>query len=288
MIKAFLYFVYHYLLRRYYKSNGDLFFIGWYGETKLSGMIKDASVSGFRIRKKNIQIGGNRILDSFFGLNTNQRFNRYFVGEIYVFDENLIPNARRDDFEKNETYITFKKEVEETTLKLARLPHKYTAGRANDKNLYEIPKEIKEIKDELSSKGVTETRKGQLVERVDNLRKKARGIKPNAYNTLNLHQLSQTNDDATTESESPNPKVEEAQQAKTKIIRQLNSLENNVASSKNYATDRLPSELPRTCRKQIGIILDVIDRVAEVGLAEELREEIIKALQPQRKTKGKR
>ncbi len=270
------------------KGNGDLFFIGWYGVTNLSGMIKEDCVNGLRVRKRNILIGDNRSIDEFFGQNkTYQNFNRWFIGEIYVFDDGLIPNARRDDFEKNETYFAFKRGVEKTTRKLAKLPHKYSASRSNDKKLREIPSEIDKIKDEISSKGITDTRKGQLVGQVNALKKKAQHIKPNAYAKTEPRKSPQTNDDTGSKLQPPNPKVEEAQQAKTDILRQLNTLEDTIISSKNYAAARLPSTLPKTCRKQIGIIFDVIDCVVEEGLAQELREEIIKALQPKRKRKGK-
>jgi len=139
-----------------YKEDKTLLFFGWYSQTDLSGMIKDDNISGLRLRKRNILIGNNRTLDEFFGDKTNQRFNRYFVGEVYVFDVNLIPNARRDHFEENGDYEIFKKEVETTTKhKLAKLPHKATKARK--------AKEAKEELDDLFDEEEQPTASSELV-----------------------------------------------------------------------------------------------------------------------------
>ena len=93
-----------------YKKDGELLFIGWYGITNLTGQIKEDDINGIRLRKHNIQIGDNHTLDSFFGNNPSyQRLNRWYVGEIFVFDDDLIPNARRDNFEQNASYKYFRR-----------------------------------------------------------------------------------------------------------------------------------------------------------------------------------
>lgn len=82
-------------------EDGKLIAIGWYANTDWLGTIHDDSIRGIRLRKGNIQIGDDRTLNSIF---SQARFNGWNQGEIYVIDENLIPNARRDNFEQNQAY----------------------------------------------------------------------------------------------------------------------------------------------------------------------------------------
>ena len=275
------------------RQDGELFFLGWYGETELSGIVKDDAVNGLRVRKRNILIGRNRSLDEFFGARTNQRFNRWFIGEVYIFDDNLIPNARRDDFEKNSTYFAFKKEVEKTTHQLARLPHRSSNKRSTEKKLKEIPEEYKRIKEEVSSPaGITETRKEQLSEQVEGLKKKATQINPDAYAKVTppttLIATEGTSSEHEFESSQPSLLPTERKRSslietREQIIEQLEELDATLSSSNHYLVQHLPSSISRPCRKHIDIIFNVIDRVLEEGLAQELREEIIKALQPRPK-----
>ena len=62
----------------------------------------DEEVKGLRVRKSGIMIGDRFLLNPIF---KEERFNGWVQGEVLVFDDNIIPNARRDDFEKNDAYI---------------------------------------------------------------------------------------------------------------------------------------------------------------------------------------
>jgi molecular chaperone HtpG len=218
------------------------------------------------------------------------------VGEIYVFDENLVPNARRDDFEKNETYYAFKREVEKTTHILARLPHPYSKIRSNEKKLQEIPQKIEEIEEELTTSGITETRREKLIEQVDGLKKKAKTIDPKAYDKIKSP-LSVSNQDVSKDSQTDgkasngqvtgnndSSKVEDVKQIKGGLLNKLEDLEGKIETSTNYVAQQLPSTISRTCRKEIDKIFNVIDRVLDEGLAKELKVTIIEELQPKGKT----
>lgn len=74
----------------------------WYAVSNFYGTILDESRKGIRFRKGNILIGDKSTLNEIF---KEDRFNGWFQGEIYVLDEGIIPNARRDNFEKNQPYI---------------------------------------------------------------------------------------------------------------------------------------------------------------------------------------
>ena len=76
--------------------------IGWLAKTSYKGSIYEKAVKGIRLRKGNILIGDHQTLNVVF---KDARFNGWSIGEIFAIDKLLIPNARRDNFEKNPAYF---------------------------------------------------------------------------------------------------------------------------------------------------------------------------------------
>lgn len=84
--------------------NKEVIAIGWIAETNYLGSISDKELKGLRLRVGNILIGDGQTLNIIF---KDPRFNGWTIGEIFIIDPKLIPNARRDNFEKNEEYYSF-------------------------------------------------------------------------------------------------------------------------------------------------------------------------------------
>ena len=205
-----------------YQNNEGLFFCGWYGVTQLSGIVKDETVNGLRIRKRNILIGDNRTADAFFG-ESDQRFNRWFVGEIYVFDDGLIPNSRRDNFEKNAVYFEFKRKLEKFILgKLKRLPGRFSDSRTNDRIISETTDFIQAVREDLDADiGVTETQRGRIIEKISQVETKVKRIKPQAHTIV----LPEEKENA---EEVISSEREEVQEKKNELIEQLESLKKDT------------------------------------------------------------
>lgn len=272
-----------------YTDNGRLLFVGWYAKTNLSGMVKENNINGLRIRKRNILIGNNRTADIFFGQNrTYQIFNRWFVGEIYIFDNEIIPNARRDNFEKNEAYFLFKEKLEKHTLKLAQLPHPTSYVRSTEKKLKEASEQVERIQQELeTSNGITEARKEKLQEEVSKLIKKTEKINPSTYEK-NIQKISQRiSEEKASKQErvSPVTKKEDVKSEKDSTIKKLEELSKKIDNTKNYVADYLPSTISRKCRKNIDVIFNVIDRILDEGLANDLKSKIVQELKQNSKTR---
>ncbi|MBC5726434.1 ATP-binding protein [Agathobaculum sp. NSJ-28] len=81
----------------------------WYGISKFEKQIPSINpMRGIRLRKSNIQIGNENTFsahDFYF----ETRGCLYFVGEVFAIDEDLIPNARRDYFNLNDTCREFER-----------------------------------------------------------------------------------------------------------------------------------------------------------------------------------
>lgn len=84
-------------------SSPDLGWHAWIGKSNFAGEITDETVAGVRFRLKNIQIGGSEIIEDIASEltagRTEGRLQRYAVGEIFITNPAVVPNARRDGFE---------------------------------------------------------------------------------------------------------------------------------------------------------------------------------------------
>ena len=73
--------------------------VGWIAHSSYLGAIpKGNRIRGMRARVGNIQVGDERAFDHLF---EEERFNRWCVGELHVLDSRIIPNGRRDYFERS-------------------------------------------------------------------------------------------------------------------------------------------------------------------------------------------
>ena len=76
----------------------DMAAVGWIAHSSYLGAIPKANrIRGIRARVGNIQVGDERVFDHLF---EEERFNRWCVGEVHILDSRIIPNGRRDYFER--------------------------------------------------------------------------------------------------------------------------------------------------------------------------------------------
>ena len=85
-------------------SQGVLISLFWYCKSSYLGTILNDSIKGLRFRQGNILVGDKATANCIF---KEDRFNGWFQGEVFVLDKNIIPNARRDNFEVNIYYKQF-------------------------------------------------------------------------------------------------------------------------------------------------------------------------------------
>lgn len=77
--------------------NGDASAVSWILHHGYMGSLpKSTSVSGWRMRSGDIQIGTDAILEDLF---PEPRFNGWTVAETHVLDTKIVPNGRRDNYE---------------------------------------------------------------------------------------------------------------------------------------------------------------------------------------------
>lgn len=103
-------------------DSGSIIYWGWYSISTLKGQMKPKNIArGIRLRKENIQIGGEEICKKFFTKTTDEKFSFYFFGEIHALSKGLIPNSRRDYFGESKECIEFEQKIRQDFLKLKEL-----------------------------------------------------------------------------------------------------------------------------------------------------------------------
>lgn len=86
-------------------ETGELVAWAWLGLSTFKGsIISKSAMRGIRVRKENIQIGFESILDGYMPENKG---SFYFVGEIHVASKELIPNSQRNFFNENAMRLQF-------------------------------------------------------------------------------------------------------------------------------------------------------------------------------------
>lgn len=79
--------------------DGGVGAVGWIAHHDYEGAIHPMThVRGLRVRAGDVQIGEAGVLADIF---PETRFDAWTVGEIHLLDPRIVPNGRRDDFERN-------------------------------------------------------------------------------------------------------------------------------------------------------------------------------------------
>lgn len=112
----------------------------WYGNRRENNsQIYDKRISGIRYRKNNILVGDGNTVSKLF---KESRFNKYYIGEIYILNSNIIPNARRDDFEENFYYKVLKEKLEFIAKELSQIARVYSEKNNLKKKIIKTEKEL--------------------------------------------------------------------------------------------------------------------------------------------------
>lgn len=253
------------------KTDGSLLAVGWYGESGFEKQIpgKKNPARGIRLRKGNIQIGAENALEKFF---SERRGIFYYIGELHAISPNLVPNARRDYFNENETCFAFENSMlsfcENSLNKIYR-----TANQINNavKKLHKDAELHQQIEKKNKEGFSSEKEKDLLLEKA----KQSQEERQKAQKEL--ERLGNSN----------NPTIQKILHRKTEkapIPGDKNALD-SLKKKTFYRTDKL-SSLNRSERRLVSDIFEVIDTNLDERAAEELKLKIEQKLSQNGKKKN--
>jgi len=144
---------------------GQTIGIAWYGESHFQGTIIGSEVKGIRVRVGNILVGDHTTLNHIF---KDPRFNGWVIGEVYICDGSLIPNARRDDFEHNDAYYLLIERLNSLAAEIVKEIRAASAARNKPLgNALHVVDSIEAKADEvLSEERISAARKGQITSKI--------------------------------------------------------------------------------------------------------------------------
>ena len=94
---------------------------GWIGVSNFPGELADDTVAGVRFRIKNIQVGDEEIIQSLAEeltpAGSERRLQRWAVGEVFITNSQVVPNARRDGFEDSAAWREVRRDIKEQVVK---------------------------------------------------------------------------------------------------------------------------------------------------------------------------
>ncbi|QIG78590.1 ATP-binding protein [Stakelama tenebrarum] len=145
-------------------GDADGAWFGWFAITDFPGEIKDEAVAGFRFRMKNIQIDGVGIAENLLSetsATTDRRFTRWMVGEIFIGDTLIVPNARRDGFEEGEQWTKVQNALRVIFADFAKHIRKISARR---NSMAKVKSELATVDDKVAelSSGATREQKREI------------------------------------------------------------------------------------------------------------------------------
>ena len=115
--------------------------VGWIAHWAYAGAIpKSAGIRGIRARRGNIQVGGDDIFDHLFN---EARFNRWCIGELYIIDPRIVPNARRDYFEHSADLRNFENQLGAVLYRLSTRCRALSSARNRERRLAESLESIR-------------------------------------------------------------------------------------------------------------------------------------------------
>lgn len=142
------------------QPEGRILAIGWLAKSNYLGSIYDKSIKGIRIRKGNILVGDNQTLNVVF---KDARFNGWSIGELFAIDSKLIPNARRDNFEKNPAYFLLYEQLMTIASGITRDIRNASLSRnAELAHALEKAEKVKEFANDALENGITSSQKQQI------------------------------------------------------------------------------------------------------------------------------
>ena len=232
---------------------------GWYADTEFSGTLADDRMSGIRVRLGNILIGNAKTLSPYF---KESRFNGWVLGELFIMSPNLIPNARRDDFERNDAFTQFENGVRITVgSEVSDKIRAASKARNNPaaKTIKKAEKTIAQAETILTTGFNSSFEKEQVAVELEAMKKELRTI--------------------------PKSATPEVVQQKIQMIQTLEELGEEVTQSSNYRSKKdITSDFSKAEKKIIQAMLEVLTR----NFARETVDSLYKEFLDEIKTKGKK
>ncbi len=238
-------------------DDGKNSFFCWYADCHFLGAVADDFLKGMRIRKGNIQIG-DETFSKVFLKKSNERFSSWVIGEVFVFDKGLIPNARRDSFETSKNFDAFKNSMGEIFSQIVKEIREKSAQR-NDP-IIKKSEAVEKILD-----GVEKTVNNGFKSKKELIKAKEDIELANELTLAIEFDVAKQHD---------NKLIENKRQSIFKLKEKLELAAHAIKFKSYFKTDKLTTSLSR---KEKNIVIEIFDQIYE-DFEEESANQLIDAI----------
>ncbi|KAF0197159.1 MAG: hypothetical protein FD169_518 [Bacillota bacterium] len=163
-------------------TNGDLLAVVWYAEASYSGAIVESRLRGLRFRKGNILVGDHQTVSGAF---KDPRFNGWVQGEIHILSSRIIPNSRRDDFERNEEYVALHEKLSGLTAEITKQLRQASNERSQHALDFRHAEEtIQHLDAGLASGYISPSRRGAVTKKIKEVKNSLSYLTPDSEEEL--------------------------------------------------------------------------------------------------------
>ncbi len=136
-----------------FDQEGHPFYWGWYGVSKLEGMLKFKNIArGIRLRCKNIQLGDEGNCRRFLPGKQDQRFSDYFFGEVHTLSDKLIPDMDRNYLRVDDARTEFERMMIEDFANLKALCYEASGYKSDFKKIISAQDKKKKFEEKKKNK----------------------------------------------------------------------------------------------------------------------------------------
>jgi len=226
-------------------------YIGWLAITDFAGQISDNLMQGIRLRKHNILVGDRTTFAKFFP-SEGEVANKMFAGEIHILHPDIIPNAKRDDFEQNEAFMVLKESLVKWAGDLNRNYRRGTSQTTSCERKIKIEIEnYKRLVAEIASDGVTsDVKREDLSKRLESTVTNIRNHKKN---------LEQAEKKATTLDQERKDALENAKSLADEVLKEYPKISQRIIDAEYTTKYVLPSSYNKDQRRVFSKVLEVLD-----------------------------
>lgn len=262
----------------FYDNEGELLAWLWYGLCCFEGVIPEKAnpMCGIRIRRHNIQIGGN---DAIAHLFKEDRGYKYFVGELFAVHRELTPNSQRDYFNENTTRVQFEDAVRKYCYETLHSLY-YTAStvRKSFKSIESYTAAVQELTEKTTTGSFINSKEKADLEAKVEAAKAKKEVAERAINKV---------DKKYTDVDSPAFRVvnkikgeyekKKTEQDAKQAEKEIEKYEQSGGEKTKYFTDSLTS-LKKSDRKLVAQVIAIVSKHVDQNTIEMIKKDIVEEL----------
>ncbi len=256
----------------------------WIGLSEFKGAVKDKSIKGIRIRKGNIQIGDEKTFSKFFP-SEGERANPYFIGELHVFNQEIYPNARRDDFELNELYSKLEVELNKISGNLNKNYRRLGSKvNAEVKRIKESEEQLEKIEDKINKSLFTSPKeKEEAIKKFKDEKEKREKASKTLEKLSKKETLSSTLEYKVKEALGKTEIENEKKKKIDTIIEKSDKIDEKIRKTTYAFSNDLPSSYPRGERKLYFNFMTVLFEELGDEMGEKVRKRFLSEINKKKK-----